>query len=131
MMYCPENPQQKALWEKVRKHFGPEDYGFTMENYGHGGATSKEGEGVGSFTIFTWGNGAASEARSRVYDHWGDVYIDRQRNHAFGIDGIAVEAQEDGFILKDLADAPRDVRVVFDDGTAKVLHLANEVRVKQ
>jgi len=131
MMYCPENPQQKALWEKVRKHFGPEDYGFTMENYGHGGATSKEGEGVGSFTIFTWGNGAASEARSRVYDHWGDIYIDRQRNHAFGIDGIAVEAQEDGFILKDLADAPRDVRVVFDDGTAKVLHLANEVRVKQ
>ena len=79
MMYCPENPQQKALWEKVWKHFGPEDYGFMMENYGHGGATSKEGEGVGNFTIFTWGNGAASEARSRIRDHWGDVYIDRRR----------------------------------------------------
>jgi len=131
MMYCPENPRQKVLWEKVWKHFGPEDYGFTMENYGHGGATSKEGEGVGSFTIFTWGNGAASEARARIHDHWGDVYIDRQRGQAFGIDSIAVEASEDGFLLKDLADAPRDVRAVFDDGTSRAVRLDGEVKVEE
>ncbi|MFA7692635.1 MAG: hypothetical protein GX117_11335 [Candidatus Hydrogenedentes bacterium] len=71
MMYCPENPAVKALWEKVWPFFGPEDYGFTMENYGHGGTTSKDGEGMGSFTIFSWGNGAAAEAWNRVRDHYG------------------------------------------------------------
>lgn len=131
MMYCPENPQQKVLWEKVWKHFGPEDYGFTMENYGHGGATSKEGEGVGSFTIFTWGNGAASEAQARIYDHWGDVYIDRPRGQAFGIDSIAVKASEGGLLLKDLADAPRDVRVVFEDGASRVVRLDGEIRIEE
>ena len=73
MMYCPENPEVKALWEKVWPFFGPEDYGFTMENYGHGGATSPDGEGMGNFTIFTWGNGAAAEAWNRVRDHYGDI----------------------------------------------------------
>jgi hypothetical protein len=130
MMYCPENPEQKVLWEKVWKHFGPEDYGFTMENYGHGGATSREGEGVGSFTIFTWGNGAASEARNRIGDHWGDVYIDRTRNRAFGIDSIAVKPTENGFILKDLANRPRDVRIVFEDGTSRTVHLDGQITIK-
>ena len=69
MMYCPENPGVKKLWEKVWPFFGPEDYGFTMENYGHGGITSLEGEGMGSFTIYTWGNGAAAEAWNRILDH--------------------------------------------------------------
>jgi len=32
MMYCPENPEVKVLWEKKHPFFGPEDYGFTMEN---------------------------------------------------------------------------------------------------
>jgi len=130
MMYCPENPQQKVLWEKVWKHFGPEDYGFTMENYGHGGATSPEGEGVGSFTIFTWGNGAASEARNRIYDHWGDVYVDRSRNRAFGIDSIAVEQTQNGFVLKDRANTPRDVRVVFEDGTSRTVHLDRQTAIE-
>lgn len=75
MMYCPENQEVKALWEKVWPFFGPEDYGFTMENYGHGGATSPDGEGMGNFTIFTWGNGAAAEAWNRVLDHYGDAAL--------------------------------------------------------
>ncbi len=70
MMYCPENPQTKRQWEKVWPFFGPEDYGFTMENYGHGGRTSPEGEGMGEFTIYDWGNGAAAEAYNRIRDRW-------------------------------------------------------------
>jgi hypothetical protein len=75
MMYCPENPAVKAMWEKVYPWFGPEDYGFTMENYGHGGRTSPEGEGMGVFTIYDWGNGAAAEAAMRILDHYGALVI--------------------------------------------------------
>ncbi len=73
MMYCPENPQTKELWEKVYPFFGPEDYGFTMENYGHSGLTSPEGEGMGVFTIYDWGNGAAAEAWNRILDKFGEI----------------------------------------------------------
>ncbi len=78
MMYCPENPAVKAMWEKVYPWFGPADYGFTMENYGHGGRTSPEGEGMGVFTIYDWGNGAAAEAAMRIRDHYGP--LDRGHN---------------------------------------------------
>lgn len=71
MMYCPENPQTKKQWEKVWPFFGKEDYGFMMENYGHGGVTNSEGIGIGEFTIYDWGNGAASEAYNRIVDHFG------------------------------------------------------------
>ena len=75
MMYCPENPRVKAMWEKVYPWFGPADYGFTMENYGHGGLTSPQGEGMGVFTIYDWGNGAAAEAAMRIFDHYGPLLI--------------------------------------------------------
>lgn len=73
MMYCPENPQTKIQWEKVYPFFGEKDYGFTMENYGHGGRTSPEGEGMGEFTIYDWGNGAAAEAYNRILDKLGKI----------------------------------------------------------
>ena len=38
---------------------------------GHGGRSSPEGEGMGEFTIYDWGNGAASEAYIRVLDKLG------------------------------------------------------------
>jgi hypothetical protein len=75
MMYAPELPQQKALWEKVYPFFNEKDYGFTMENYGHPGRTSPDGEGVGVFTIYDWGNGAASEAWNRLLDHKGKEFL--------------------------------------------------------
>ena len=71
MMYCPQNPEAKQQWEKAWPFFNKEDYGFTMENYGHGGSTSPEGEGMGEFTIYDWGNGAASEAYNRILDKFG------------------------------------------------------------
>ena len=71
MMYCPQNPTAKEQWEKVWPFFNEKDYGFTMENYGHGGQTSKDGIGIGEFTIYDWGNGAAAEAYNRIRDRFG------------------------------------------------------------
>ncbi|MDD3308994.1 MAG: hypothetical protein PHY69_03410 [Dysgonamonadaceae bacterium] len=73
MMYCPPNPKTKKQWEKIYPFFGSEDYGFMMENYGHSGRTSPEGEGMGEFTIYDWGNGAASEAYNRIIDKFGTI----------------------------------------------------------
>lgn len=77
MMYCPENPQTKTQWEARHPHFGEEDFGFMMENYGHNGTTSPEGIGIGVFTIYDWGNGAASEAYNRIVDHYGEEILSR------------------------------------------------------
>lgn len=71
MMYCPENPLAKEQWERVWPFFNEKDYGFTMENYGHDGRTSKDGIGIGEFTIYDWGNGAATEAYNRIRDKFG------------------------------------------------------------
>lgn len=73
MMYSPNNHVTKEQWEKVYPFFGKEDYGFMMENYGHGGRTSPEGEGMGEFTIYDWGNGAAAEAYNRIFDKFGKL----------------------------------------------------------
>jgi len=129
MMYCPENARMKELWEKAHPFFGPQDYGFMMENYAHGGTTACIEEETGDFTIYDWGNGAAAEARNRIRDHYGDVYIDRARGHAFGIDSIAVQTQGEGWELTDRADKPRDVRVVFEDGTSQTVRLPKKVRI--
>lgn len=76
MMYCPENPETKVQWEKVYPFFDEKDYGFMMENYGHGGETNAEGLGIGEFTIYDWGNGAAAEAYNRVVDHYGTTVME-------------------------------------------------------
>ena len=75
MIYSPDNPKTKKQWELKWTFFGPEDYGFMMENYGHGGVTSPEGVGIGEFTIYDWGNGAAAEAYNRIVDHYGKKFI--------------------------------------------------------
>jgi len=125
MMYCPDNPEAKVQWEKKMKFFGPEDYGFTMENYGHGGAATREGGGMGSFTIYDWGNGAASEGRNRIHDHYGDVYIDRVRGHAFGIESVGVALNKKSYDLTDLSpkQLDRQVKVVFEDGSSQAVPL--------
>ena len=75
MMYCPENPQSMDQWQKAWPFFGKDDYGFMMENYGHGGVANPEGLGIGDFTIYDWGNGAAAEAYNRMVDHYGEDFI--------------------------------------------------------
>lgn len=75
MMYCPENPKTKEQWERKWPFFGEEDYGFMMENYGHGGQTDNRGIGIGEFTIYDWGNGAAAESYNRILDHYGKGFM--------------------------------------------------------
>ena len=129
MMYCPENTTVKKMWEKVYPWFGPEDYGFTMENYAHGGRTSAEGEGMGVFTIYDWGNGAAAEAAMRILDHYGHVYIDRTRGQAFGIDKVQVRHSNQGWELINETGQSRSLRVVFDNGSAKDVQVKDKALV--
>ncbi|MCD9021290.1 hypothetical protein [Cohnella silvisoli] len=65
MMYCPENPVVKRKYESVHGHFDHRDYGFNMENFNHHDGTSIDG--IGEFTIFDWGNGAASASLIELY----------------------------------------------------------------
>ncbi len=73
MMYTPLNPQTLVQWEKRWPFFGEADYGFMMENYGHEGRTDASGLGIGEFTIYDWGNGAAAEAWNRIKDRYPDL----------------------------------------------------------
>lgn len=75
MMYCPELPIARKQWEAAHRFFGEKDFGFMMENYGHSGTTSPTGGGVGVFTIYDWGNGAAAEAWNRLLDHHGSDFV--------------------------------------------------------
>lgn len=75
MMYCPENPEARLQWEKAWPFFGETDYGFNMENYGHNGVVTEDGIGIGEFTIYDWGNGAASEAYERLLDQYGPEFV--------------------------------------------------------
>lgn len=79
MMYCPENPKTRVQWEKKYPWFGDKDFGFTMENYGHGGETAPNATGMGVFTIYDWGNGAAAEAYNRLLDHFGEQLVLRAK----------------------------------------------------
>jgi hypothetical protein len=90
MLYCPENAQVRAAYEKTHPFFGPESYGFMMENVAHGGPGSEQ---IGPFTIYAWGNGAALASAARVRDLFGDVYVDSTRRQAFGIDGCRAEVR--------------------------------------
>lgn len=69
MLYCPENACLRAAYEDRHPFFGPESYGFMMENQGHSGAATP----IGTFTIFTWGNGSALATLALVRDRFPDV----------------------------------------------------------
>jgi hypothetical protein len=90
MMYCPENEQVRNQYELRHENFGPESYGFMMENIAHGGPAPADGSAIGPFTIYTWGNGAALATAAKIRDLYGDVYVDTPRQMAFGIDGFEV-----------------------------------------
>jgi len=58
----------------VYPFFNEKDYGFMMENYGHGGQTNAEGLGIGEFTIYDWGNGAAAESYNTLRDRYPELF---------------------------------------------------------
>jgi hypothetical protein len=68
MLYCPENPALARAYEARFPFFGPESYGFMMENQGHSGE-----DAIGTFTIFTWGNGSALATAATVRDRFPDL----------------------------------------------------------
>ena len=68
MLYCPENAHLAHAYEKRFPFFGPESYGFMMENQAHGGA-----DPIGTFTIFTWGNGSALATAATVRDRFPEL----------------------------------------------------------
>lgn len=74
MLYCPENAALARAYEQRFPFFGPESYGFMMENQGHNPA-----EPVGTFTIFTWGNGSALATLASVRDRFPEL----AREHGF------------------------------------------------
>ncbi|RAP75649.1 hypothetical protein [Paenibacillus montanisoli] len=87
MMYCPENPTSKAQWEKAHPFFNEKDYGFMMENYGHDGVVNDNGLGIGVFTIFDWGNGAAAESYLRMKAHHGELLERFRISGSIGVKG--------------------------------------------
>jgi hypothetical protein len=68
MLYCPENAGLARAYERRFPFFGPESYGFMMENQGHG-----IGEPIGTFTIYTWGNGSALATAATVRDRFPEI----------------------------------------------------------
>jgi hypothetical protein len=68
MLYCPENEALARAYEKRFPFFGPESYGFMMENQGHDPA-----QPIGTFTIFSWGNGSALATAAAVRDRFPEV----------------------------------------------------------
>ena len=126
MMYCPENPVVKALWERRWPFFGPEDYGFMMENYGHPGVTTPDGVGVGRFSIYDWGSGTAAAAFARIREHYGDVYVDAARGRAFAVNGLAVstDAGQSAYTIQNPGSTDRNVRLVRSTGEAHEFNIA-------
>ncbi len=132
MLYCPENQQVRGEYEERHKGFGPESYGFEMENIAHAGPAPPGGASIGSFTIFTWGNGSALATSAKVRDLYGDVLVEPKRGQAFGIDGChaVVNGDEveitDPFNRKELTVVWRDQKVTnhrkveLKDGKATV-----------
>jgi hypothetical protein len=74
MLYCPENAALARAYEERFPFFGEESYGFMMENQGHGTAHP-----IGTFTIYTWGNGSALATAAKLRDRFPEVL----RAHGF------------------------------------------------
>ena len=121
MLYCPENNVARKAYERRHPFFGPESYGFMMENVCHGGPQE---EPIGVFTIFTWGNGAALATAALVRDLYGDIYIDTKRKASFGIDGCAAVLSGGDVVVKDRFNR-RSLTVVYADGNRRIVTLTN------
>ncbi|HRP54991.1 hypothetical protein [Agriterribacter sp.] len=76
MIYSPENTKTKLQWEAKWPFFNATDYGFMMENYGHEGKPTPAGGGIGEFSIFSWGSGAAAEGYNRMLDRYGKALLE-------------------------------------------------------
>jgi hypothetical protein len=124
MMYCPENAQVREQYEKRHPMFGPESYGFEMENIAHVGPAPPDGSAIGPFTCYSWGNGGALATAALVYDRYGDVYVDPARGHAFGIDGCVATVAGGRVRIEDRY-ARSSLTVAYADGTRRDVKLSD------
>lgn len=122
MLYCPENAEVRRAYERAHPEFGPESYGFMMENIAHGGPGT---DVIGPFTIFTWGNGAALSTAALVHDHYGDVYVDSARQAAFGIDGCTASVENGAVHVHDRFGRPA-LLVRYENGMSRNVTLRDE-----
>jgi hypothetical protein len=80
-------PEHKGTTLKDFPGMTPMDYGFIPENYGHFG----EDKYVPGNMCFDWGSGSSASTAAYVERKFGDIYVDSERQKAFGINGCIVE----------------------------------------
>ncbi len=117
MLYGPDDPIIRAAYERKFPFFGPESFGFMMENQGHSGA-----DPIGTFTIFTWGNGSALATAAWTLDRYGQVFVDLARRRAFGVDGCDAEWDGARVLITDHHERP-SLEVGFSDGRRAMITL--------
>ena len=118
MLYCPENDALTRAYEQRFPFFGPESYGFMMENQAHSGA-----EPIGTFTIFTWGNGSALASAATIRETWGDLWLEPRKRRALPIDGgLSVEVSGETVSVEDRY-GRRSIRCVAEKEQPRELEL--------
>lgn len=117
LMAIPEN---KALspytWDRYPT-------GLSPENFAHSGVDKTSGR-----SDFGWGEGGALAGSALVEDHFGGLYVDPARCHAFGIDGCRVlSCQVDGKVVelevKEELGHSREVEVMIEEGRKQTIRL--------
>jgi hypothetical protein len=103
LLYCPEHPEVRRAYEAQHPHFGPETFGFMMENVAHAGpAGIAEEPLIGPFCIFTWGPGTAIAAAALVRERYGEAFVHERSGWAAGIDGYDAEVTRGAVHITDL-----------------------------
>jgi hypothetical protein len=85
LMYIDEN---RHVARGNMKSFHPEETGSVAENYAHFGYDHS----VPGFLDSDWGAGSACQAAAYVQKHYGDIFVDADRQRAFGINGCRVDS---------------------------------------
>lgn len=84
LMFIPEH---KGITMKHLSGIRPIDYGSTSENYGHSG---DDGATPG-YIHFDWGSGSSASTAACVERKFGDIYVDVERQKAFGVNGCIID----------------------------------------
>ncbi len=78
-------------------HYRESDRGAIYENYGHSGFDRI----IGGYQHSDWGAGTALFATSHALKFYGDVFVDLNHGHAFGVNGCDVKQfEKDGNALR-------------------------------
>jgi hypothetical protein len=97
--------------------------GLSPESLAHSGANGTSGRSDSG-----WGEAGALTSAAYVVQHFGHVYVDTQRGHAFGIDGVLASSPKlDGnsfeFIVEEALGKDRTLTVRTADGRHRTIQL--------